>query len=66
MRKTTVLLFAMMALSCSTPREPGISVPGVGSQAPRIDLPLARGGEFSLDDAVSRGPVVVVFYRGLF
>jgi peroxiredoxin len=36
----------------------------VGSLAPGFSLPDARGGSFALSDALSRGPVVLVFYRG--
>jgi peroxiredoxin len=37
---------------------------GVGNLAPDFSLPDARGGSFALSDALSRGPVVLVFYRG--
>jgi len=37
---------------------------GVGNLAPGFSLPDARGGSFALSDALSRGPVVLVFYRG--
>ena len=36
----------------------------VGSLAAGFSLPDARGGSFALSDALSRGPVVLVFYRG--
>lgn len=36
----------------------------VGSRAPSISLPTARGSRWSLEDALARGPAVLVFYRG--
>jgi peroxiredoxin len=36
----------------------------VGDRAPGFRLPEARGGEVALDDLLSDGPVVLVFYRG--
>lgn len=66
MNKAALLTVALFVLACSTPREDGSSVPGVGDRAPALDLPLAAGGSFSLEVAVARGPVVLVFYRGLF
>lgn len=66
MKNALLLAIVLVAVACATPREPGSSVPQVGDRAPAIELPLAAGGEFSLDRAVARGPVVLVFYRGLF
>ena len=36
----------------------------VGSRAPLFTLPDARGGEVALEELLTRGPVVLVFYRG--
>ena len=36
----------------------------VGDQAPDFSLKNADGQEFSLKDLLSRGPVVLSFYRG--
>jgi hypothetical protein len=66
MRSTAILILAWIAVACATPREPGSTVPAVGDRAPGLDLPLAGGGTFSLESAVARGPVAVVFYRGRF
>jgi peroxiredoxin len=38
--------------------------PRVGDRAPAFRLPDARGGEVALDDLLTDGPVVLVFYRG--
>lgn len=35
-----------------------------GAQAPPFTLPDARGGEVALEDLLTHGPVVLVFYRG--
>jgi len=56
----------MLLAACSTTRESDRDPPAVGRPAPAFTLPIARGGEFSLDAARARGPVVLVFYRGLF
>jgi hypothetical protein len=57
-----LLLFA----ACATPREPALELPEVGSPAPELSVRTVDGGDFSLREAAARGPVVVVFYRGLF
>jgi hypothetical protein len=36
----------------------------VGAQAPSFELPTSSGATFSLKEALSHGPVVLVFYRG--
>lgn len=36
----------------------------IGTSAPDFSLPDARGGTFILRNALARGPVVAVFYRG--
>jgi hypothetical protein len=36
----------------------------VGSRAPGFALPPSTGGTWSLGNALQRGPVVIVFYRG--
>jgi hypothetical protein len=45
---------------------PGIesSAADVGSRAPPIALPSAGGSQWSLGAALTRGPAVLVFYRG--
>ncbi len=34
-----------------------------GSQAPQFELPAMDGSKFSLHDALSRGPVLAVFFK---
>lgn len=34
-----------------------------GKRAPEIDLPTVDGGQFSLKDALTKGPVVLAFYK---
>jgi peroxiredoxin len=41
------------------------AVPEVGNEAPEFHLPSAQGGQLRLSMRTARGPVVVVFYRGL-
>ncbi len=36
----------------------------VGTPAPKFALPDAEGNAVALDDALARGPVVLVFLRG--
>ncbi len=40
--------------------------PQLGDVVADFELPLARGGRFSLAEARARGPVLVVFYRGFW
>ncbi len=41
------------------------AVPEVGNEAPEFHLPSAQGGQLRLSLRTARGPVVVVFYRGV-
>lgn len=36
----------------------------IGAEVPDFSLPDAKGGRFSLSEALRQGPVVVTFYRG--
>ena len=65
-RSAPLVLALILLAGCATPRDSDRDPPAVGQQAPSFTLPKARGGEFSLDAACARGPVVLVFYRGLF
>ena len=56
----------LLLAACGTPRQPGAVTPAVGQPALSLSLPTAGGGRFSLEEARRDGPVVVVFYRGLF
>lgn len=40
--------------------------PQLGDVVADFELPLARGGTFSLAEARARGPVIIVFYRGFW
>jgi len=66
MSRTALLLVLLLLAACGTPRQPGSVVPAVGDSAPGLDLPVAGGDRISLAEARRSGPVVVVFYRGLF
>ena len=43
-----------------------VAVPDVGADAPEFNLPSAQGGQLRLSMRTARGPVVVVFFRGLW
>ena len=49
------------ALTATFEAQPGL---GVGDQAPGFVLPDALGGPVDLSDRLSKGPVVLNFYRG--
>jgi hypothetical protein len=66
MRYALPILFCLLVAACATPREPGATVPAIGDQAPTLELPLTSGDRIALQSAVARGPVLLVFYRGLF
>jgi len=62
-------MFKMMGLPPNPTREsppPGISEKAlaVGSHAPELSLPALSGSTWSLQGALAKGPVVLVFYRG--
>jgi len=62
----SLAILVLLLAACATPREEGSEAPDVGEPAPALTLPLAGGGEFSLDRARREKTVVVVFYRGRF
>ncbi|MDQ3911690.1 MAG: redoxin domain-containing protein [Actinomycetota bacterium] len=41
-------------------------IPEVGEEAPEFNLPSAQGGQLRLSMRTARGPVVVVFFRGVW
>jgi peroxiredoxin len=43
-----------------------IAVPEVGADAPEFNLPSAQGGQLRLSMRTAHGPVVVVFFRGVW
>ncbi len=47
-------------------RRKDIAVPEVGAEAPEFNLPSAQGGQLRLSMRTARGPVVVVFFRGVW
>ena len=57
----TVIIMAVLGAAGAQVRRPA---PKVGDKAPDFSLPNADGKPVSLSDYTSRGPVVVIFYRG--
>jgi peroxiredoxin len=49
-----------------TRRKQDIAVPEVGAEAPEFNLPSAQGGQLRLSMRTAHGPVVVVFFRGVW
>jgi peroxiredoxin len=47
-------------------RRKDIAVPEVGADAPEFNLPSAQGGQLRLSMRTAHGPVVVVFFRGVW
>ena len=47
-------------------RRKNIATPEVGADAPEFNLPSAQGGQLRLSMRTARGPVVVVFFRGVW
>lgn len=47
-------------------RRKDIAVPEVGTDAPEFNLPSAQGGQLRLSMRTAHGPVVVVFFRGVW
>jgi peroxiredoxin len=47
-------------------RRKNFAVPEVGADAPEFNLPSAQGGQLRLSMRTARGPVVVVFFRGVW
>jgi peroxiredoxin len=47
-------------------RRKDIAVPEVGAEAPEFNLPSAQGGQLRLSMRTVHGPVVVVFFRGVW
>ena len=47
-------------------RRKDIAVPEVGAEAPEFNLPSAQGGQLRLSMRTAHGPVVVVFFRGVW
>jgi len=76
MRCVRFLAMAGVALLCSAADMPehatrlspppalGKNALRTGDKAPPFELPVAGNGIFVLSEALRRGPVVLVFYRG--
>ena len=47
-------------------RRKNIATPEVGADAPEFNLPSAQGAQLRLSMRTARGPVVVVFFRGVW
>jgi peroxiredoxin len=47
-------------------RRKDIAVPEAGTEAPEFNLPSAQGGQLRLSMRTAHGPVVVVFFRGVW
>jgi len=47
-------------------RRKDVSVPEVGADAPEFNLPSAQGGQLRLGMRTAHGPVIVVFFRGVW
>jgi hypothetical protein len=47
-------------------RESGVAGLRIGERAPNFALPNQRGERVRLSDRLSRGPVVLSFYRGVW
>jgi peroxiredoxin len=47
-------------------RRKDITVPEAGAEAPEFNLPSAQGGQLRLSMRTAHGPVVVVFFRGVW
>ena len=76
MKSVRFLVVAAIALLCGAAEMPEhatrltpppaleTSALKVGDKAPPFNLPAAGGGTFVLAEALRRGPVALVFYRG--
>ena len=49
-----------------TRRKQAMAVPEVGAEAPEFNLPSVQGGQLRLSMRTPHGPVVVVFFRGVW
>jgi len=58
---TSVILLAAFSVASGQVQRPGLKV---GDKAPDFSLPNPDGKPVMLTDYTSRGPVVVIFYRG--
>jgi hypothetical protein len=65
-RKRPPEVTAILRRGIEDVRESGAAGLSVGERAPEFILPNQRGEMVSLSDRLSRGPVVLNFYRGVW
>jgi hypothetical protein len=65
-RKRPAEIVAIVRRGIDYVRESGAAGLSIGEQAPDFTLPNQRGDMVSLRDRLSRGPVVLSFYRGVW
>jgi hypothetical protein len=65
-RKRPLEVVAIVRRGIDYTRESGAAGLRVGERAPDFTLPNQRGEKVSLIDRLSRGPVVLNFYRGVW
>jgi len=65
-RKRPPEVMAIVRRGIDYVRESGAAGLSVGERAPEFTLPNQRGEMVSLRDRLSRGPVVLNFYRGVW
>ena len=64
--KPVLALLSLLALCLAASAQTPKVVLKVGDKAPDFALPNGDGKTVSLSDYTSRGPVVVIFYRGFW
>jgi len=65
-RKRSPEVVAILRRGIDYTRESGAAGLRIGERAPDFTLPNQRGEMVSLRDLLSRGPVVLNFYRGVW
>jgi len=65
-RKRPPEVVAILRRGIDSVRESGVAGLGIGERAPDFVLPNQRGEMVRLSDRLSRGPVVLNFYRGVW
>ena len=65
-RKRSPEVVAILRRGIDYTRESGAAGLRIGERAPDFTLPDQRGGTVTLSDRLSRGPVVLTFYRGVW
>ena len=65
-RKRSPEVVAIIRRGVETVRESGADGLRIGERAPDFALPNQRGEIVSLSDLLSKGPVVLNFYRGVW